>query len=98
MLVLGLSDDEISRLDLFEGEEYARNAVQVRSISDGELFNCKTYIYLDRAALEETEWDFAAFEKEKLHLWTGEKGESEYSMLSGSGASEDGTGGRSSFR
>lgn len=98
MLVLGLSENEIARLDLFEGEEYTRRAVEVQSISDGESYSCETYIYLDSTALEDTEWDFASFEKDKLHLWTGEKGESEYSMLSENGTSKDGTGGRSSFR
>ena len=94
MLVQGLEPKEIDRLDSFEGEEYERRIVAVQGTVDDKPYQCETYIFLDKEALEESEWDFATFEREKIHRWTGETGEAEYHMLS---AQEDGTNGRSSF-
>ena len=93
MLVKALEPTEISRLDQFEGEEYRRTSIHVRGIDDSMIHQCETYIFLDQTALEDLEWDFATFEREKIHRWTGEVGEAEYTML----ATEDGTNGRISF-
>lgn len=100
MLVQNLTPQEIQRLDQFEGEEYTRTDVVVQAIDGDKAYHCQTYVWksdlLD--ALETEEWDFATFEREKLHHWTGETGEKEYSMLSNAAKQNDGTGGRSSFK
>lgn len=91
MLVQNLSQAEVKRLDLFEGDEYERREVHVNSIETGTKYTCHVYIYLDESKLEAQEWSFEDFEKNKLHFWTGEAGEQEYAMLA------DGTGGRRTF-
>ena len=91
MLVKNLSDRDLERLDLFEGDEYLRQSTSVRAIEDDAQYACEVYIYLNEKNLEDKEWSFAEFEREKLHFWTGEKGEKEYEML------QDGTNGRINF-
>lgn len=100
MLVKGLAPGEIDRLDQFEGDEYTRTDVVVRAIDSDVTHTCQTYIWKSNLidALDKDEWDFATFEREKLHHWTGETGEKEYSMLSDAVRQEDGTGGRSAFK
>lgn len=45
----------------------------------GETVEAETYIWIDeRELLEESEWDFAEFVREKLVRWAGPEGESEY--------------------
>jgi len=47
--------------------------------SDGEVVEAETYLWIggeDR--LEEREWDFAEFQKEKMRFWVGDEGEEEY--------------------
>ena len=45
-----------------------------------EEYPCETYIYTNdpSSALEDREWDFAEFMREKQHNWVGEAGEAEY--------------------
>lgn len=41
---------------------------------DGEEVETQTYIWVaDEGELEEGEWDFEVFRREKLHLWDGGK-------------------------
>lgn len=100
MLVKQLTPDELGRLDQFEGEEYVRTDVIVHDIHSGEVHSCQTYVWKSDLvdALDTQEWDFDTFEREKLHHWTGESGEKEYSMLSDAVKENDGTGGRSGFK
>jgi hypothetical protein len=84
-LVEGLTDGDIWRLDIFEGEEYERQNVKV-SISDskgragdaehkdveGEEVSAQTYIWIaGEHRLETGEWDFDHFVKEKMSRWVG---------------------------
>lgn len=72
----GLSDQDIRRLDQFEGSEYTRQKVIVElpterneqaSTAEGE-----TYVYtMGRGYLEDEEWSYEVFKKEKLHRWVG---------------------------
>lgn len=92
-VVSGLTDADIWRLDIFEGDEYEQRAVKVRVLehegqggsgtgSDGigsdildaketeEEIDAVTYVWLaDRDVLEDEEWDFESFLKDKMHLW-----------------------------
>ena len=94
VLVEGLSDAAIARLDSFEGDEYERRSVVVQTVppvagssssstttSESRSVECQTYIWLDPTQLLAEEWDFEAFERDCIHRWSGERGEQEYEML-----------------
>ena len=88
-LVTGLTDGDIWRLDTFEGSEYERQKVKVKplrvvgnditgegDVEDQEV-ETETYIWTSgRDELEDGEWDFETFVKEKLRNWVG--GSEEY--------------------
>ncbi|KAF9641461.1 AIG2-like protein [Lasiodiplodia theobromae] len=113
-LVTGLTDADMYRLDLFEGDEYERRRVRVRVIAgakvdaaglpeggeaEGEEVEAETYIWTaGEQALEDDEWDFDEFVREKLRFWVGEGADHEYTEVDKAIAAEsngvDGTGGR----
>ncbi|PYH42685.1 gamma-glutamylcyclotransferase family protein [Aspergillus saccharolyticus JOP 1030-1] len=101
-LVTGLTDGDVYRLDLFEGDEYAKVKVRVKvrakgtaadgvtsalteekGVRDGlesslipshEVFRDEvealTYVWTaGRDRLEDLEWDFEAFKRDKLAWW-----------------------------
>lgn len=86
----GLTDADIWRLDVFEGDEYARREAKVKILTEvgdesgagnveGEEVVVETYIWIageDR--LEEKEWDFGEFQREKMRFWVGKEGAGEY--------------------
>lgn len=88
-LVTGLTDGDIWRLDIFEGDEYNRSKVKVRVIQDegdvnvepteeqlGEEVEAETYVWIaGRKLLEDNEWDFEEFVREKMGRWVGSGGE-----------------------
>lgn len=79
--VQGLTDADIWRLDIFEGDQYTRESVRIRlleEVGDGEgrgnveglEMEAETYVWADgRVDLEEGEWDFAEFRAEKMARW-----------------------------
>lgn len=74
--VSGLSDADIWRLDRFEGPEYKRASVRVRvqdratGRMDGEERNAETYVWIAGAhRLEDEEWDFDDFVRDKMWRW-----------------------------
>ncbi|TIA48337.1 hypothetical protein D6C79_04150 [Aureobasidium pullulans] len=82
--VTGLTDGDIYRLDMFEGSQYELKTVRVRLLKtegdeatgegnvEGEEMETQTYIWIDdKERLEDKEWDYATFRKEKLHRWAG---------------------------
>ena len=74
--VQGLNADDQWRLDLFEGDEYDRIKVRPRLLDvDGKEtieVNAETYVWLDKeVGLEEGEWDFEEFQREKMRRWVG---------------------------
>lgn len=105
-LVTGLTDGDLHRLDLYEGDEYVREQVSVRplreslheagsspmagaSSSDGQLrdvldaaqaefvnegeeVRAVTYVWIaGQDRLEEAEWDFETFKRDRLAWWVG---------------------------
>ncbi|KXT14077.1 hypothetical protein AC579_789 [Pseudocercospora musae] len=92
--VTGLTDGDFWRLDIFEGSEYERRKVRCRV--DEEEKECQTYIWISpREELEETEWDFDEFKREKMQFWVGAERE-DYAEVDEAvaNAEKDGTRGR----
>jgi len=81
--VEGLTRMDIWRLDTFEGIEYARKMVRVKILDKkgnetGEEKEAATYEWTaGRGNLEDREWDFHHFVKEKLSEWVGDAEEYE---------------------
>ena len=88
--VTGLTAADIWRLDIFEGDEYRRVEVKPKLLTkvgsesgegneEGEEVEAETYVWISPPSrLEEREWDFAEFQREKLKYWAGQDGEGEY--------------------
>ncbi|TKA81250.1 hypothetical protein B0A55_02357 [Friedmanniomyces simplex] len=110
--VTGLTDADLWRLDIFEGSEYRRERVKVRLLTksgsdeasgqgneEGEEVEAETYVWIaDPKDLDEREWDFVEFQREKMRFWVGREGQGEYAEVDDAVASaehqQDGTGGR----
>jgi hypothetical protein len=87
-LVTGLTDGDLFRLDIFEGREYERRKVSPRELKYegdinveptadqlGESVEADTYVWISlKSSLEDNEWDFEQFVKEKMWAWTGDSG------------------------
>jgi hypothetical protein len=85
--VKGLTDGDLWRLDIFEGDEYERKSVQVSLLnsagdgnvtgkSSGEEVSTQTYVWIaGRDKLEEGEWDFDDFVRDKMSRWVGDSDE-----------------------
>ncbi|KAI4723072.1 hypothetical protein E4T48_00738 [Aureobasidium sp. EXF-10727] len=82
--VTGLTDGDIYRLDMFEGTQYSLRTVRVKLLTsegdaatgsgnvEGDEVETQTYIWTAKVEyLEDKEWDYAAFRKEKLAMWSG---------------------------
>jgi gamma-glutamylcyclotransferase (GGCT)/AIG2-like uncharacterized protein YtfP len=90
-LVSGLTDGDIWRLDIFEGDEYERQKVKVRLLEDeGDVnvepteeqlsaeLEAETYVWIaGKQHLEDREWDFEEFVREKMGRWVGVRAEEE---------------------
>ena len=93
-VVTGLTQGDIFRLDIFEGDQYLRKKVKVKvlknvgleeSIQNGESeehaqeeVEAETYIWKDDLSeLEDGEWDFEEFKRERMHYWMGESSSEE---------------------
>lgn len=66
----GLTDANMVKLDDFEGVEYVKEKVKVRLVDTGEEVETTAYVYQHPAELDEGEWDFEHFKREKLALWS----------------------------
>lgn len=71
--VTGLTDEDLWRLDIFEGKEYERKQVRVQILDEegAEMkeAHAETYIWIaDEDLLEKREWDFEEFVREKMML------------------------------
>ncbi|KAL8809240.1 MAG: hypothetical protein Q9200_003584 [Gallowayella weberi] len=89
--VKGLTDGDIFRLDIFEGNEYERRRVKIRLLEvegdeagqgnvEGEEVEVETYIWVaGEDELEDGEWDFGEFRREKMMHWVG--GRKEYEEI-----------------
>lgn len=83
--VRGLTDGDIRRLDIYEGDEYVRKVVKIRTLAQAwdddagignveeeaeEEVETETYLWIaGEDALEESDWDFDEFKKDKLRSW-----------------------------
>lgn len=88
--VTGLTDADIWRLDIFEGSEYRRDKVKARLLTkvgdeagegnlEGEEVEAETYVWIgNEEDLEDQEWDFKEFQREKMRFWVGSEGAGEY--------------------
>ncbi|KAK4169053.1 AIG2-like family-domain-containing protein [Cladorrhinum sp. PSN259] len=83
MYVTGLTAANIGHLDNFEGSEYVRRKAKVNLLTvvgndkgdgnvEGEEREADTYVYLYKNQLEEKEWDFEEFVRDKMRHWTRE--------------------------
>lgn len=89
----GLTDGDIFRLDIFEGGEYDRRRVKIRVLKvegdeagrgavEGEEMEVETYIWVaGNDKLEDGEWDFGEFRREKMAHWIGEREEYDGELL-----------------
>jgi len=83
--VRGLTEGDIWRLDIFEGDEYERRRVKVKTLKEvgddkgrgnieGEEVEVETYVWIaGKGMLEDGEWDFEEFRREKMHRWVGQR-------------------------
>ncbi|KAI4200097.1 MAG: hypothetical protein LQ346_002450 [Caloplaca aetnensis] len=86
--VQGLTSRDIFRLDVFEGDEYERRKVKIRLLDvkgnesgegnvEGKELEVATYVWVaGEEELEDGEWDFGEFRREKMQRWIG--GREEY--------------------
>ncbi|KAG5979212.1 hypothetical protein E4U55_005413 [Claviceps digitariae] len=77
VLVTGLTDANIDKLDFFEGSDYERRTVKVRELRKvgdedilGKEVSASVYVFLKVEDLEKREWDFEEFRREKMAIWT----------------------------
>ncbi|CZT49262.1 related to disease resistance protein aig2 [Rhynchosporium secalis] len=106
--VTGLTDGDIWRLDIFEGEEYTRTKVAVNLLIkdgekevEGEEKATETYIYTQAdVSLEKVEWDYEEFRREKMWRWANtseEYAEVDAATATAGHGDHDPTGGRGKF-
>ena len=79
--VEGLTAAHVRRLDVFEGDQYERVQVQCQILLNDTpeenealegFVKAQTYVWaVGKDGLEEKEWDFAEFRKERLKWWVG---------------------------
>lgn len=81
-VVSGITKANLDRLDFFEGSQYDRRVVRPKLLVkagdeatgdgnvEGEQIVTESYIFLDTRELEDKEWDFAEFKRDKLKKWT----------------------------
>ncbi|ROV92616.1 hypothetical protein VPNG_09891 [Cytospora leucostoma] len=80
-LVTGITRANLELLDYFEGSSYDRRVVRPKLLAhvgddkgegnvEGEQVITESYVYLDKESLEDKEWDFEEFRREKLKTWT----------------------------
>ncbi len=74
--VRGLTVDNQRSLDMFEGTQYERMRLRLTLLDDigneSEETEAETYAWADEMeALEDGEWDFEEFRREKMGRWVG---------------------------
>ena len=85
--VRGITSGDQVRLDLFEGVQYDRVRLPLNLIDEkgakGEEKEAETYVWADdENDLEDGEWDFEEFKREKMRRWVGRDEEYEGELLS----------------
>lgn len=78
VLVTGLTDANIWRLDKFEGDQYSRMSVLVHQTQADTSAQTETYVWTGpRCDLDQVPWDFEHFKRERVTIWTGSSQEYE---------------------
>jgi len=94
--VAGLNGYDMRRLDWFEGDEYSRKVVKVMVLhgdTETEEVEAETYVFTaGKNRLEDVEWDFEDFRREKMHRWADRS--EEYKEVDEMAVAHDPTGGR----
>ena len=80
--VRGLTRGDQWRLDCFEGSQYERMRLRLHLLDEkgdvGEEVEAETYVWAeDVEDLEDGEWDFEEFRREKMGRWVGSNEEYE---------------------
>ena len=75
--VRGLTRRDQQRLDLFEGSQYERVRLRLHLLdengNEGEEKEAESYVWAeDLSGLEDGEWDFEEFRREKMGRWVGD--------------------------
>jgi hypothetical protein len=82
MYCTGLTRANMQKLDFFEGDQYVRRRVRVALLDvvgidptgadhvEGDEADADVYVFVNKSDLEEAEWDFEHFRKERLKHWT----------------------------
>ncbi|KAL8830957.1 MAG: hypothetical protein Q9191_001137 [Dirinaria sp. TL-2023a] len=104
--VQGLTEGDLGRLDIFEGDQYIRQNVRVRLLNvvgdesgkgnvEGQEAEASLYVWVDaNDGLEDGEWDFAEFMRDKISKWIGSSDEYEEVDQAVRAEGGDPTGGR----
>ena len=79
----GLTDGDIHRLDIFEGDEYRRIEVKVELPKEaGKFVQAETYLYTaGERRLEKKEWSYDEFRRDKMHRWADNSNEYQGRLL-----------------
>jgi len=66
-----LSEEDLRRLDFFEGEQYERTEVVVECVSDSSAINCCAYLFKPRYhdLLLSEDWSFEEFLQKGLNVF-----------------------------
>ena len=85
--VRGINSEDQVRLDLFEGVQYDRVRLPLNLVDEkgdkGEEKEADTYVWSDdESDLEDGEWDFEEFKREKMRRWVGSDEEYEGELFS----------------
>lgn len=70
LYVTGLTTANMQKLDDYESKEYRLDTVRVRLDGDEEDTETRTYVFLFPKELEDREWDFEEFKRDRMKLWT----------------------------
>lgn len=77
MYATGLTEANMQKLDIFEGNEYKRINTKVKLLKkegdtevEGEVKEASVYVFLNAKDLEKREWDFEEFRQQRMKLWT----------------------------
>jgi hypothetical protein len=80
MYVTGLTEANMAKLDMFEGDQYERVEANVKLLEkqgekeiEGEEKKVVVYEFKDADYLERKEWDFEHFRNEKMQMWIREE-------------------------
>lgn len=78
--VTGLTEANMIKLDMFEGDQYERVETKVKLLGkegdkdvEGEEKDVVVYVFKEPQDLEREEWDFEHFRTQKMSMWIREE-------------------------